>query len=303
MAKRGIKVVIFLGFLTLLMVPLTSAGFFSDAWGKITGYVQQGTTTVNITIGNTLPSINFVEAIPELTPNESWTNSTTFNFTASDGDGFGNINASSAQGFFQNIGGQTRSDLSCVNWSQADNDINFTCTIAMWYYDKADSWTINVTIRDKNQATATNSSTSFVYTLLPAMVMSPTALSWPEIGLSNTEIEANENITINNTGNSVNQNINVTAIDLQGNETLDEYIFALNFTVENAPGTCSGTQMVNATSTNVTSAILQSGNNTLNYNNATSGQENILVCLEGVPQDISPQEYYSAAGAWTVIMN
>ncbi|KKL21743.1 hypothetical protein LCGC14_2442410, partial [marine sediment metagenome] len=59
--------------------------------------------------------------------------------------------------------------------------------------------------------------------------------------------------------------------------------------------------MVNATSTNVTSAILQRGNNTLNYNNATSGQEQIFFCLKGVPQDISSQEYSSIQyGAWTI---
>ncbi|KKL21742.1 hypothetical protein LCGC14_2442400 [marine sediment metagenome] len=220
MRKRGTNVVIFLSFLILLIIPLVSAGVFSDLWGKITGYGTSGTTTVNITIGNAAPTIGFVEVIPDLTPNESWTNTTTFNFTATDTDGFTNINVSSAQGFFQRGAETTRSDLSCINWSQSVNDVNFTCTIGMWYFDEAGEWTINVTIRDNNQATAENSSTSFTYISLKAMVMSPIALGWPEINLPDTDTGANENITINNTGNAVNLNISITAYNLQGNETL-----------------------------------------------------------------------------------
>ena len=303
MVKRGTKVIIFLGLLILLIIPLVSAGLFSDLWGKITGKLTEGTTTVNITIGNSPPTIALVDDIPDLTPSESGENTTTFNFTATDTDGGGNINLSSGAAYFQRAGETTRSNLSCSDRGVSGNDVNFTCTVGLWYYDEAGSWTVNVTVRDNSQATGTNSSTSFTYILFPAMVISPTALSWAEIGLSDTNTEANENITINNTGNDINLNINVTALDLQGNQSQSEYIFAENFTVENSPGSCSGTLMVNATSTNVTSAILERGNNTLNYNNETSGQERIKVCLEGVPQDISSQEYSSIVlGAWTVII-
>ncbi len=305
MVKRGTKVIVFLGLLILLMVPLVSAGIFSDWWGKITGKLTEGTTTVNITIGNNPPTIDRVEPIPNIAPNEGGFNSTTFNFTATDTDGASNINLSSAQGRFQLTGETTRVNLSCSDWASAGNDVNFTCTIDMYYFDKNDaSWTINVTVRDNSQATAENSSTSFTYNLLTAMVMAPTALGWPEVGLTATDTGANDNITINNTGNDVDLNINVTSLDLQGNTTLTHYIFAENFTVENTYPGCTGTAMVNATSTNVTSSILQRGNNTLNYNNATSGQEEISFCLKGVPQDISSQEYSSIAlGAWTITIN
>ncbi len=254
------------------------------------------------TSANAAPTIDFVEAIPGLTPNESSTNTTSFNFTATDTDGFTDINVSSAQGFFQRAGETTRSDLSCVNWSQSGNDVNFTCTIGMFYYDEAGSWTINVTVRDNADETAENSSTTFTYLTLTAMVMSPTALGWDTINLTDTDTgSTSDPITLNNTGNAVNLNINITAFNLQGNTTLTEYIFAENFTVEDASEGCTGTAMVNATSTNVTSSILQRGNNTLNYNNATSGQEQIFFCLKGVPQDISAQEYSSIAyGAWEI---
>lgn len=305
MMKRGTKVIIFLSLLILLLVPLVSAGFWSDFRARITGELTSGQASVNITIGNNPPTIDFVEAIPDLTPSESSTNTTTFNFTATDTDGGGTINLSSGAGYFQRTGETTRSNLSCVNGGVSGNDVNFTCTVGLLYFDEAGSWTVNVTVRDNNQATGTNSSTSFTYTTLTSMVIAPTALGWPEIGLTTTDTGSNTDpIQVNNTGNDVNLNINVTALDLQGNVTLTEFIFAENFTVENASEGCTGTVMVNNTAINVTSAILQRGNNTLNHNNATSGQEQTFFCLKGVPQDISAQEYSSIAlGAWTVIIN
>ncbi|MBU2562491.1 MAG: hypothetical protein KKF68_02415, partial [Nanoarchaeota archaeon] len=55
------------------------------------------------------------------------------------------------------------------------------------------------------------------------------------------------------------------------------------------------------TSLNVTSAILQRGNNSLDYNNATSGQEQLFFCVTGVNSDLSAQSYSSVAlGAWTI---
>ncbi|KKK94890.1 hypothetical protein LCGC14_2678310, partial [marine sediment metagenome] len=238
----------------------------------------------------------------DLTPNESWTNSTTFNFTATDTDGGGNINLSSAAAYFQRGSETTRFNMSCSNGGVSGTSVNFTCTIGMWYFDQAGSWTIYVNVSDNNQETGTNSSESFTYISLPAMVMSPTALGWTGVGLASVDTAANNPITINNTGNAVNLNINVTSLDLQGNQTTSQHIFAENFTVKNAVGGCgAGTTMVNDTSTNVTSAILQSGNNTLDNNDETSGQEQTFFCLRGVPQDISAQEYSSVPlGAWTL---
>ena len=307
MVKRGIKVVIFLSLLTLLVIPLASAGFFSDFIEKftgrerITGKAELGTADLNITVGNTAPVIDIVETILSKNPTDDTTTTIVFNFTATDADGGGNINVSTAAGYFQRSGETTRSNTTCSDWATSGNDVNFTCTVDMWYFDENGAWTINVTVRDINDVTATNSSTTFTYNALLGMKLSPTALTWTGVGLSSTNVEANENITINNTGNNINVNINVTSLDLQGEITSTQFIFAENFTVENAPGTCSGTAMVNNTAINVTSSILQRGNHTLNFGNATSGQEQILFCLEGVPQDISSQSYSSAAlGAWTV---
>jgi len=254
------------------------------------------------TVPNAAPTIPFVQGISPQDPSIGTTKSIKFNFTATDTNGFADLDNDTAEGYFQKAGESTRSNTTCLPRNASTNSITFTCTIDMWYFDENYAWTINVSIQDNSAEYSENSSTTFTYNLLTAMVMSPTEINWPEINLPDTDIGSNDDpITINNSGNAESLNINVTAHNLRGEETTTQFIFANNFTVENASQGCSGTAMVNATSTNVTSAILQSGNNSLNYNNATSGQEQLFFCLKGVPQDISAQSYSSSAyGAWEI---
>jgi hypothetical protein len=302
--KRGIYVISII--LILIVLPLASAGFFSDFWGRITGQAASDTTTVNITIGNSAPTIPFVEQISDQNPVEGQTRFFNFTFNVSDTDGFSNIDTSSARAQFNYTGDPTRSNTSCVDLYSTGNIVNFTCSIGMLYFDKNDVWGVNVSVKDNSGVYAENISNTFTYQILTSMVMSPTALGWGSVGLSDTDTGSNTDpITVNNTGNDEVLDINITSYNLQGNDTTTEYIFANNFTVENITEGCGATfasTLSNTSETNVTSLYLFRGNNSLpNFNNATSGQEQAFFCLKGVPQDISSQEYSSLAyGPWTI---
>jgi len=294
--KRG-RLIVF-GIIFMLSLSLISAGFFSvglgnyskvyanDTLGNLNAY-DFSDLTINVTTpANAAPSIDWVQVVSAQDPTIGSTKSITFNFTATDTDGSANIDTGTAKAYFQKAGETTRSNTSCVDWASAGkkagettrsntscvdwasagNDVNFTCTIDMWYFDQNGEWTINVTIKDINNAYGENSTTTFTYNLQTAMVMSPTSLTWPQVGLTDTDTGSNNDpITINNSGNDEPLNINVTAYNLQGETTTYR------------------------------------GNNSLNYNNATSGQEQIYFCLKGIPQDISSQSYSSSAyGSWTV---
>jgi acetyltransferase-like isoleucine patch superfamily enzyme len=302
MKKKSVYILSSLALLILIIVPLASADFFSEFFGKITGKATSNTTSLNITIGNAVPTIPFVSIIPNTDPTIGSNKSISFNFTVTDTDGMGNIDNSTAAAYFNRTGEPTRGNTSCIARNASTNSITFNCTIYMWYFDQNGDWSINATIEDNNNAYAENASESFTYNVQTAMTMAPTALTWPSVGIADTDTGSQDDpILINNSGNDVNLYINVTALDLQGNETTTDYIYAENFTIENESQGCSGTVMVNATSTNVTSAILQRGNNSINDENATSGQEQIYFCLKGVPQDISAQGYSSlVTGAWDV---
>ncbi len=300
MVNRNTKVIVFLMALMLLVTPLISAGFFDDFYARITGKLTTNETSLNITIGNTPPTIPFVFISSPYSPFEGGNKSVVVNFTATDIDGFENIDTSTAEGRLTKSGEPTRLNTSCAVGSNdgADN-INFSCGIPLTYFDDAGSWAINVTISDISGATISNTSISLTYSSLLAMVMSPTALSWPGIGPSAINTEANENLTLNNTGNDEGLSINVTGFDLQGESETSQYLLAANFTVNSTGvggGTCTTTAMANATSINVTNAILQRGDNDLG-----NGQEELVFCLAEVTTGASSQSYSSAVlGAWVI---
>ena len=300
------EVYLFIGLIFLmLIIPLMSAGIFSDLWGEITGKATSNATVVNITVGNNLPAISFVEDISDIGPIEDTIRSITFNFTANDSDGAADLDPSTAEARFNRTGEVTRLNTSCVELTTSGDEANYSCTIDMWYFDQNGNWTINVTIKDDQGASAENSSTAFIYTIFPAMKINQTSLTWLDVAIGQTNAGSNNDpIQINNTGNKESININVTAFDLRGEGVQDEFILAGNLSVGNESQGCSsgtGTQMQNDTSVNITSAILERGNHSLDYDNATSGQELIYFCLDLVPTGISQQSYSSAAfGSWTI---
>ena len=298
--RRGKFLIVFLVAIALLVVPVISASPFSDFWGRITGQASSGSTSLNITIGNSAPTIPFVQVITAKSPTEDTTTTITFNFTVEDSDGSANIDTSSGKAYFQKGGETTRSDISCSDYPAVGNSINFSCTIDMWYFDGSGAWTINVTASDINGADAENSSTTFTYNLLTAMKMSPTSLSWPAVGLQSADVGSNNDpVVINNTGNDESLSVNVTAYDLQGEQTTSEYIYANNFTIGISSEGCLGTVMSNATAIAISSAVLNKGNHSLN--DGSTGQEQIYFCIKGVPPTISSQSYSSSVfGPWGI---
>ena len=296
------EVYLFMGLIFLMLtIPLASAGIFSDLWGKITGKATQDVTVVNITVGNNLPTIGFVESITAQGPVDDSIRSFTFNFTATDPDGAADLDPSTASAYFNRTGEATRSNTSCIELTTAGNDANYSCTVDMWYFDQNGAWTINVTIQDDQGAYVDNATTTVTYNVAAGMKINQTSLTWVEVAIGQSNVGSNNDpIQINNTGNQEPNDINVTGFNLVG-EQFSEVILAGNLSIENASQGCTGTTMLNATSLNITSAILQRGNHSLNYNNATSGQELIYFCITSVPSGISQDSYSSAAyGSWTI---
>ncbi len=288
----------------LFLASLTSAGLF-DWFGNITGRAVSDTTTLSITVGNNVPTVSAVQAISSQTPSEVGIKTVTFNFNVTDADGVVNINDSSAAAQFERGGETTRLNTSCV-WvtDHLPNTAEYTCSIDMLYFDGSGSWTVNASGSDINDAEGRNTSTSFTYTLLTSMVMSPTAMAWPALSLTDTDTGSNNDpVVVNNTGNAVGSSINITGLDLQGVTITSEYIYSENFSVGIVTEGCSGTVLVNDTSTGIASSALEKGNNSINAGDATSGQEELFFCLKGLPQEISSQDYSSAGtGPWTIMM-
>ncbi len=286
--------------LIILIISTVFSSFFQDVTNLITGRATSDTTNLSIIIGNTAPIIESVSAIPAQSITEAGTTAVEFSFTATDIDGVGNLDDTSAKASFNKTGETTRTNSSCSLVSDVDSDTaNYTCKILIYYWDGSGDWTVNASIEDINDEYAENTSTTFTLSQTTAMIMGPTALTWPTILLTSTnQLSNNDPIIINNTANKdiTSGNVQVTAIDMQGQTTTTEYLLAGNFTVNTADACDAGTVMVNGTATAVSGATIPAGNNS-----AGQGQEELYFCLEEVSEGISQQTYSTAgAGAWTI---
>jgi hypothetical protein len=286
----------------LLVIPAVSAGF-SDWINGITGKATSSTTTANITVGNTPPTIGFVVNISNITPTENGVKKFVVYINATDADGVANLNATAVRLYVQNPGEDTRSNESCLKDTNIDATMaNYSCTVGIYYYDEAADWIINVTVQDINGAIGVNDTSNFTIISLNAVTMSPTSLTWNSLAVTDSNTGSNNDpIVINNTGNTNHTTltgINVTAINLWGEESSSLALYASNFSVQ-VTNDCAGPNMVNGTSFNITDSLLGRGNHSIN--NGISGQEELYFCLLALNSDLTAQSYSTTlGGSWTI---
>jgi len=244
---------------------------------------------------NFIPEIKDITSVSVQSPVEAGVRNVKVNFSVTDLNGFDDIDSSSARVSFERSGEVTRVSGPCVEIGSSEFVMNYSCSVDMMYYDGAGEWTINVSVSDFFVDSVSNSSTSFTYNQLTAMVMSSASLSWGVLGLSDVNAGAiDDPIVVSNTGNDDGLGINITAYDLQGLTKTDEYIYAANFSVDGVSQGCLGNVMINGSAVTISTLALQRGNNSLG-----EGQEEIFFCLNGMPSGISSQDYFSSSG-WDV---
>ncbi|MBU0760587.1 MAG: LamG domain-containing protein [Nanoarchaeota archaeon] len=268
------------------------------------------TNFINLTYAaetNAGPSIMLhVLPIAQTNPTENTITAVEFTATVSDVNGKDNINSTSVNANFTRAGEPTRQDTSCAILSAENttNSYNFSCTIDMWYFDQNGDWNITVYAEDNSAESAMNTSTTFQYNLLKAMVMSPSAISFAVAAGGKNQTASNDPTLINNTGNYNVSNISITAINLIGELYPSNYIDVGNISVDidtggSPPAECSGgTALANATAVNITNSILNRGNHSVN--DGSTGQEQLYYCMPNVPS--LPTQAYSTStgGSWTI---
>ena len=271
------------------------------------------TQSANYTINPSpsVPSITYVTSIGSVNPLQADVRNINFNFTIQHGDGGEIINITSAKANFTSGTESIRANNSCSLLTNENTSTtrNFTCTIGMWYFDNAATWNVSIYVSDNN-GNATTNLTTFIYGTSQDFVVSLTLLNFGTISpIATNKTPTNTPWLMNNTGNYNVVNVSLLAINLYGESVTTEFLGAGNFTASNNTGgspplECSGNALVNGTEVNITGVSLPRGNNSLAYNNETSGQEQLYLCLKQVPSGISQQVYstlYSGgAGAWTI---
>lgn len=301
--RRGITIIIVL---VIIIIPLISAGVFSDWWGRITGRLTSGEVDLSITVGaGTTPVITHIWNASmggmDISggPNDGPTKSYIWvNFTVIDADGTSNLNSSTAKINISKTGEETRSDALCTLNKTVGNFANYTCNMTMWWYDGAGAWNINAYIKDNNGNVAYNASDkTFQVGTTDGVVLSPSALNWTEITAGDTDkLSSNDPQVYNNTGN-VNKWIEINSTHLKGENNPAYGLWAGGFSINAADACDTGTTMTWFAYANITSAWLPKGNFTIN--NGTAGQERLYFCLETSDANLTSQAYSTASHPWT----
>ncbi|MCR4284949.1 MAG: hypothetical protein NUV97_02795, partial [archaeon] len=164
--------------------------------------------------------------------------------------------------------------------------------------DQPNNWNINASIQDNDENYAENAPQEFLYNELQAMVMSPTALTWPELNMQSTLTGSNNDpILMNNTGNMNFSTVQVLAHDLVGTTDASKTINATAFKGDIVTEGCAGTNLQNSSTQEIIGAVLP----TRTDGSEALGQENIFFCLTIVPSTATAQDYSSATyGSWTI---
>jgi hypothetical protein len=289
----------------VFLVPLASAGFIN--W--ITGKTDFNPTDVTIGINNTAPKLVQIfnttgGTVIAGTPSEQDKVNIIFNFQAYDWDNSTDLNDSSTSVKFSKGGEPDRiTAVPCTSTASAGRYRNYSCTVSMWYWDKAGDWDITATVSDYSGAQATNNTVKFTYNYFLGFKLNPTNITWPTLvqGATN-QASDNDPSYLNNTGNNL-ANVTLKAIDLMGNLDETTFIMSQDFKVSASSGQeCSGTQLVNNTQTLIKSPTDPV---TLNRGNLSAGsfagQQRLYYCLTTVNDTLTKQTYSTTkGGAWTI---
>ncbi len=295
---------------------ITAAADFIVQWRF---YANDSTDKVNVTSiqeftvqsGNTAPvvsAIYYANATQSIT--ESGVTNLTLSFLATDVDGVGNLNDTTAGVNTTIPGHPSRANNSCGLVSDINSSTaNYSCVVPIHYFDLSGNWTITAFVSDTNGLMAQNTS-NFTLASTLAVTVGPSSLTFASISPSATNTTAsNDPVTVNNTGNSniTTGNVRVQAITLIGATNANFNISASNFTVDVVTGAgnpeCGNqTVMSNASTTSIIDSILPRGNNSVGVGPG-AGVEQLYVCLRNAPAaDVLPAQTYSATGgaAWTI---
>ena len=314
--------------LIIFILPFVSAGFL-DFFSEIIDTTARATAdvTTSIALSNSAPNVSEVSSNVNASfdPTEASIRNIEFSVIVNDTNGDADIANVTANFTFVSDRNIVRSnDTMCVSEETGTDtaSVNFTCTIAMDFFDATGDWEIRVTANDTQGASDVNDTVGLFYNLLTAMELSQTTLTLATVAsggenVTNSTVDATH-INITNTGNREGLNLSVNASDLgttNAGASATDFIPAANFTFGNfsldrgsegrdechdstiADPVNQTTNLVNITQTSVNGII----DNSSSTSNATSS---LYLCLRHVPAGIGAFTYDTTRGGpWSIIVD
>lgn len=230
------------------VIILISLSFFAVYGAQCAG--QSCTTNTSVTISNIAPVISYVNFSGSHTGTGYAINKFDVYFNVTDS----NLNDSSAISAIANASNNfssnnASSNTTCAKINQVGSDVQYNCTIHIPYHFHSGTWFVNVSVCDTSNLCVSNSTTSFIINALDYINSSNSSIVWSSVYSGTNNNEANNTIIFSNGGNQKYLTLNVTAYNSTGASTGD-VIRAENYSIDNASGAPSETQLVANTSTN-----------------------------------------------------
>ena len=272
--------------ISLMAVSVTSAGYLDKF---ITG---KATANVNVGVGNS--RVLVISAITVGGPFGPTSNSTTavtgVSFRATDGDGIGSINATSA---IYTVTGQSAG--TCSGTPSGDYAIDFTCSGAtMDFYDAAGVYYVTVSVKDfgpVDTITGGTAANNFTYTPLNSFVTDKSALAWNTTAGASEAKSSDNPLTLTNLGNVGGADkAKVTGYDLNGTVYASVQLPSNDFKVDIADA-CAGEALPNNSTTTVTNSDTTPG---------ASSTEQFYFCIPTVPSVSFPAQPYTTSTSWII---
>ncbi|MCX6742536.1 MAG: right-handed parallel beta-helix repeat-containing protein [Candidatus Pacearchaeota archaeon] len=263
-------------------------------------------TNRTFNVKNTAPTIDDISTIPLQNITEGGVTNVTFFVNVSDANGYETLDVVNTT--FTKTGEGTRYNSSCkfvanYNATQA----NYSCIIGIWYWDGAGNWSINATANDSGELVSSGYNETFELSQTTSFAVSPNAISFLTITPGTENVTSNNDPSLlNNTGNAniPLNNISIRALDLYGEDNQSYFINSANFSIDIETGSvaeCAGDSLSNNSYVNITGSILPAGNNSLNYGNETSGQEQLYYCIKQISTTLIAQKYSTNfLGSWII---
>jgi len=272
--------------LTVLVFSLTIVMVAVPAAVLVLGN-GSGNFAASATVSNTPPTIQVDPSQNVGSGTPATSKAVYLYFNATDLNGATDLNDSTMNLIINRTGNTARANTSCSMSAVNSSTRRYNCTVNIWYFDEAGTWTINASIKDNSVNFVNDTTQSATLGTIDNIVLVNASIAFSgSPGTTNNAASPNPE-TINNTGNVNYQNVSLTGISFaNGTNTLSVGNVSVNIT--NSGGL--GQVLVNNTAINITGgSTLPRGNNSVRdlyfWLNIPTGQ---------------PSGAYNATSSWTI---
>jgi hypothetical protein len=247
------------------------------------GLADTDTFSASVTVSNLAPSV-YVDVGQSVGGIQGTSSTVYIYFNASDPNGAGDLNTTSAVVTINKTGNTDRTSSGCTVDSDIDvNTRRYNCSVTIYFYDEAGPWTINATILDNTSNTASNTSATISLNVIDSLDVVQNSISFSGTPGTN-DIAASPQQQLNNTGNQDYTTVSITGYDF---DNAGNTIGVDNVTTNITDSSGLGQTLTSGAPVTVTGSTLPRGDNSL---------EDIYFWLD-VPSGV-PSGSYSATSNW-----